>query len=269
MSNTQQQMQNNLAEMQQKHQASLQEGYYQIHKIETDSGPIELSMAQIRDYLVDPSANVTPQELMMFLKLCQHQKLNPFIKDAYLIKFGNQPASMVVSKDVAFKRAFANPNYDGMESGVVVMNKETGTLEQREGTLYIKSREDLVGAWAVVYRKDIPRPTKVVVNFDEFVQKKKDGTVNANWTNRPAVMIHKVAESTALRKAFPETHQGMYDESEVIVQQQEQAPKTHADVVFEQSSAPSDKVSYANRPKKEQEVIDYSEVELQDASHLL
>ncbi len=80
---------------------------------------------------------------------------------------------------------------------------------------------------------------------------------------------HKVAESTALRKAFPETHQGMYDESEVIVQQQEQAPKTHADVVFEQSSAPSDKVSYANRPKKEQEVIDYSELELQDASHLL
>ena len=146
MSNKQQQMQNNLAEMQQKHQASLQEGYYQIHKIETDSGPIELSMAQIRDYLVDPSANVTPQELMMFLKLCQHQKLNPFIKDAYLIKFGNQPASMVVSKDVAFKRAFSNPNYDGMESGVVVMNKETGTLEQREGTLYIKSREELVGA---------------------------------------------------------------------------------------------------------------------------
>lgn len=263
MTNTQQQ--NHLAEMHQKHQQAIQEGYYQIHKIETDSGTIELSMAQIRDFLVEPNSKVTPQELMMFLKLCQHQKLNPFIKDAYLIKFGDQPASMVVSKDVAFKRAFANPNYDGMESGVVVMNKETGALEQRKGTLYIKSREELVGAWATVYRKDIPRPTEVVVNFDEFAQKKKDGTLNANWTNRPAVMIHKVAESTALRKAFPETHQGMYDESEVVDQSQ---PTPMAGVV-EIKSEPVNKVSYANRPQKQQEVIDYSELELQDASHLL
>ena len=268
MTNVQSQSQNHLAELQQKQQLSLEEGYYQIHKIETDSGPIELSMAQIRDFLVDPKANVTPQELLMFLKLCQHQKLNPFIKDAYLIKFGDQPASMVVSKDVAFKRAFANPNYDGMESGVVVMNKETGDLEQRKGTLYIKSREELVGAWATVWRKDIPRPTEVVVNFGEFVQKKKDGSPNANWTNRPAVMIHKVAESTALRKAFPETHQGMYDESEVM-EQQEQTLKTTQNVVYEQKVEPVDKVSYANRPQKQQEIIDYSELELQDASHLL
>ena len=266
MTNTQQQ--NHLAEMHQKHQQAIQEGYYQIHKIETDSGTIELSMAQIRDFLVEPNSKVTPQELMMFLKLCQHQKLNPFIKDAYLIKFGDQPASMVVSKDVAFKRAFANPNYDGMESGVVVMNKETGALEQRKGTLYIKSREELVGAWATVYRKDIPRPTEVVVNFDEFAQKKKDGTLNANWTNRPAVMIHKVAESTALRKAFPETHQGMYDEAEVVDQSQQSQPTPMAGVV-EIKSEPVNKVSYANRPQKQQEIIDYSELELQDASHLL
>lgn len=267
MTNTQQQ--NHLAELHNQHQIAVQEGYYQVHKIETDSGTIELSMAQIRDFLVDPKANVTPQELLMFLKLCQHQKLNPFIKDAYLIKFGDQPASMVVSKDVAFKRAFANPNYDGMESGVVVMNKETGQLDQRKGTLYIKSREELVGAWATVWRKDIPRPTEVVVNFEEFVQKKKDGTPNTNWTNRPAVMIHKVAESTALRKAFPETHQGMYDESEVM-EPQEQQSKSSKNVVYEQKVEPADKVSYANRPNpKPAEVIDYRNVELQDASHLL
>lgn len=262
--------QNHLAELHQKYQNELQEGYYQVHKIETDSGPIELSMAQIKDFLVDPGANVTPQELMMFLKLCQHQKLNPFIKDAYLIKFGNQPASMVVSKDVAFKRAFANPNYDGMESGVVVMNKESGQLDYRKGTLYLKAREELVGAWATVYRKDITRPTEVVVNFEEFVQKKKDGTVNANWTNRPAVMIHKVAESTALRKAFPETHQGMYDESEVDSPSQSTYQQSAEQMVPPKAEPIVDKVSYANRPQKQQqEVIDYSSIATEDASHLL
>ncbi|CUN12191.1 phage recombination protein Bet [Turicibacter sanguinis] len=207
--------QNQVNELHNQHVLAQQQDYYKVHKIETDSGTIELSMAQIRDFLVAPDVEISVQELKMFLGLCQYQKLNPFIKDAYLIKFSNkQPASIVVSKDVAFKRAFANPNYDGMESGIVVLNKETGQLEQRKGTLYIKSREELVGAWATVWRKDIPRPTEVVVNFDEYVQL-KDGKPNTNWSKRPAIMIHKVAESTALRKAFPDTHQGMYDESEV------------------------------------------------------
>lgn len=215
MTTVQNQAQNHLAELYNQHQYELQKSIYEKHTIETDSGTINLSMADIRALLLPANSPATDQEVMMFLKLCQHQKLNPFIKDAYLIKYSDkQPASNVVSKDVAFKRAFANPNYDGMESGVVVLNKETGDLDQRKGTLYIKSREELVGAWATVWRKDIPRPIEVVVNFDEYVQL-KDGKPNSNWSKRPAIMIHKVAESTALRKAFPDTHQGMYDESEV------------------------------------------------------
>ncbi|MBT2156545.1 recombinase RecT [Clostridioides difficile] len=33
----------------------------------------------------------------------QGSKLNPFIKEAYLIKFGNSPANIVVGKDVFVK----------------------------------------------------------------------------------------------------------------------------------------------------------------------
>ena len=71
-----------------------------VEVIKTDSGEIKLSIQTIRQYLVNGQGNVTDQEAMMFLGLCKGQKLNPFIKEAYLIKYGDkQPATMVVSKD--------------------------------------------------------------------------------------------------------------------------------------------------------------------------
>ena len=42
----------------------------------------------------------------MFIELCKAQKLNPFIREAYLIKFGISPANIVVGKDVFVKRAY-------------------------------------------------------------------------------------------------------------------------------------------------------------------
>ena len=60
----------------------------------------------VKNYLVRGNGNITDQETCFFISLCKAQKLNPFINDAYLIKFGNQPAQMVVGKDVLVKRAF-------------------------------------------------------------------------------------------------------------------------------------------------------------------
>ncbi len=186
-----------------------------VIKYETDSGAVELSPAIIKSYLVAGDASkVTNQEVMMFLMLCKHQRLNPFLREAYLIKYGSKPATIVTGKDVFTKRANQSPKCAGWEAGVIVQN---GQLEYREGT-FLTDDEKLVGGWAKVYLKDYKVPIASTVSMSEYVRTKEDGTPMANWKSMPATMIRKVALVQALREAFPEDFQGLYSPEEMPVE---------------------------------------------------
>lgn len=182
---------------------------------------VQLSINLVKRYLSGNNPNVTESEIMYFMKLCKARGLNPYIRDAYLIKYGNQPAAIIVAKDAVEKRAIQNSKYDGKEVGIYVENKETGELIKREGSILRKNKEELVGAWCTVYRKDWKYPITKEVNFDEYIQKKKDGTPNTNWENRPVTMITKVAIVQALREAFIEELSGMYEAEEMGVNESE------------------------------------------------
>lgn len=182
---------------------------------------VKLSPTIIKNYLVNGNGNVTDQEITYFIHLCRARKLNPFIKDVYLIKFGQQPATMVVSKDALEKRAIKNPDYNGKKVGIYVMNKETKKLEKRDSTIYLPDFEKIVGAWCTVFRKDWENPVTVEVNFDEYVQTKSDGTPNTNWANKPVTMITKVAKAQALREAFIEELDGLYEAEEMGINENE------------------------------------------------
>lgn len=174
---------------------------------------VKISPNMIKKYLVNGNGAVTDQEVMMFLSLCKFQKLNPFLREAYLIKYGNQPATIVTGKEALAKRAMRNPNYAGYEAGVVVSFPENGQIENRVGTIVLEG-EDLVGGWAKVYVKGWEQPLTVTVSFEEYCQK-KDGKPMSNWATKPATMIRKVALVQALREAFPEDLSGMYAAEEV------------------------------------------------------
>lgn len=161
----------------------------------------------VKNYLVRGNGNITDQETCFFISLCKAQKLNPFINDAYLIKFGNQPAQMVVGKDVLVKRANRHPAFEGYKAGIVVMNKD-GELIEREGAIKGKN-ELLVGGWCEVYRSDKKFPIKSSVSMEEYDKKQ------SSWKTMPMVMIRKCAMVTALREAFPEELQGLYDADEI------------------------------------------------------
>ena len=177
---------------------------------------VKISPSIIRNYLVSGNGNVTDQEVGMFLNLCRFQHLNPFLREAYLIKYGNQPATIAVGKEAITKRAMRNPAYEGQQAGVVVQNPDTGEIEYRNGSLVLKG-ETLVGGWAKVYVKGYQVPIEAVVSFDEYVGLKNDGTVNGQWSKKPATMIRKVALMQALREAFPADLGGMYATEEVGV----------------------------------------------------
>lgn len=184
---------------------------------EVDGEQIKLTPSIVQNYIVGTDAQITMPEFKFFTSLCKARGLNPFLKEAYCIKYGKNPAQIVVGKDAVLKRAIKNLNYDGMESGVIVQDKETNEIIERKGTFYLRDRENLVGGWAKVYRKDWQHPTYCSVGFDEVAQKKSDGSLNANWSGKGATMVEKVAKVRALRETFVEELGGMYEAEEMGV----------------------------------------------------
>lgn len=183
---------------------------------EVNGETVTLSPKMIRQFLVtgNPAA-VTDQEIVLFLNLCRYQKLNPFLREAHLIKYGDNPAAMVVAKDAKLKRAVRNPRYRGHLAGVVLLVEEESKLEYRTGSLVLDG-ERLVGGWAKVYVEGYEVPIETVVSFGEYVGL-KNGQPNKQWSSKPATMIRKVALSQALSEAFPEDLAGVYEAEEVGV----------------------------------------------------
>lgn len=182
---------------------------------EVDGEQIKLTPSIVQNYIVGTDAQITMPEFKFFTSLCRARKLNPFLKEAYCIKFGKQPAQIVVGKDAVLKRAILNPAYNGMESGIIVLS-DGGEVIERKGTFRL-STETLVGGWAKVYRKNWEYPTYCSVSFDEVAQKKSDGSLNSNWSGKGATMVEKVAKVRALRETFIEDLSGMYEAEEMGV----------------------------------------------------
>lgn len=194
-----------------------------LAKYESEHGSeITLTAQVVRD-VISTQPTVTDKEIMLFVAMCKAYKLDPFIREAHLIKYGNQNATMVVGKDVFVKRAQRNPKFDGFEAGVTVIRKD-GEIERRQGSLVGKTTERLIGAWARVYVKDCRVPFYEEVSFDEYAGRKKDGSLNQQWSSKPATMIRKVALVHALREAFPTDFTGLYDSSEMGIEEPSEAP---------------------------------------------
>lgn len=189
----------------------------QLVEFSANGEKVKLSPAIVKKYLVNGNGDVSDDEIVYFINLCKSQGLNPFIKDCYLIKYGILPAQMVVSKDVFLKRAERNSEFDGLDAGIIVINNESGELTYRKGAFYLKDREEVVGGWADVFRKNISHPTHIEVSVEEYAGKTKEGKLNSQWSTKMATMIRKVAITQALRETFPNDFQKMYAAEEMNV----------------------------------------------------
>lgn len=165
--------------------------------------------------------NADQKEVSLFLQLCKSQRLNPFVKDAYLVKYGSNPAQMITNYQVFNRRACRNENYAGIENGVVVLRN--GEIVHKDGSaVYKAAGETLLGGWAKVYFKDNRKPAYAEVALDDY------STGKSNWQKMPGVMIEKCAKAAAWRLAFPDDFQGMYV-SEEMQQAQPQQVESHTE----------------------------------------
>jgi len=127
-----------------------------------ESVSIKLTIDMVRKFLCVPTKQghwPDDATIIKYMMVCRQRKLNPWVGDCYLLGYDtkNGPKfSIVVAVQALFKRAEISDQFDGIESGVVVIGKDDEIIE-RQGDLVFRG-EQLVGGWAAVYRKDRSKP---------------------------------------------------------------------------------------------------------------
>ncbi|MEW4025650.1 phage recombination protein Bet [Bacillus siamensis] len=166
---------------------------------------VKLTGKTVKNFLVRGNSDVTDQEAAMFINLCKYQKLNPFLNEAYLVKFKGSPAQMIVGKEAFMKRAENNEQFQGFKAGIIV--EREGDMVELEGAIKLP-KDNLIGGWADVYRADRQQPICVRISLDEFSKGQ------STWKTMPLNMIRKTAIVNALREAFPNSLGNLYTEEE-------------------------------------------------------
>ena len=193
---------------------------------------VNLSFQIVRNYLTRGQAVVTDAEVIQFISLCRANQLNPFIGDAYMVKYGSEPAQMIISKAAFMKRGESSPQFAGYQAGVILLRDKQ--VVEEEGSFFLPG-DTLVGGWAKVYRSDRQHPVVARVRLQEYNKGK------STWAAMPGTMIRKVAIAQAFREAFPFATDGMYTPEEMPDEQgAEPAPAANAiKPVFTEADAPA------------------------------
>ena len=192
----------------------------EIIEFKDDAGmPVKFTSQDIRERLCP---NATDSELALCVGLCNRQHLNPFTQDVYLVKYGNAPASIITNYQVFNRRANKQPNYGGIDSGVVVL-RDGEVVKKKGSAVYKMIGEQLIGGWAEVKFTDGKIPAYAELALTDY------STGKSNWAKMPGVMIDKCAKAAAWRLAYPSEFRGMYV-SEEMDQAQPQPREVAAEV---------------------------------------
>src|ERR1044071_5700867 len=120
---------------------------------ETDT--IKLTVAIVKQFCCTPTRSgqvCSDRDALRFAMLCRAQKLDPFVNDAYLVGYDGKNGaqfSLITAHQVFLKRAEASPDYEGMESGIILLGSEG--ISEREGDFCLPD-ENVVSGWARVHR---------------------------------------------------------------------------------------------------------------------
>lgn len=181
-----------------------------VYKYVPIAGNQEITVTTERTNRIIPSSkngNRPPRlTIEEFNQTCAQLRLNPYMRDIYLIGYdkmdGPTTWSIIISVHALRKRADENPQYDGIESGLVVLDDKE--LKELNGTVKL-DHQKIVGGWCRIHRKDRSVPVYVSVSLSE--REKNFG----EWKNQKAWMITKCAIAAGFREAFPRDMGGGYE----------------------------------------------------------
>lgn len=140
------------------------------------------------------------EEMILFGRVCQNTKLDPFLKQIYGIM---RAGKMTIQASIDGLRLVAD------RTGNYLPGRKTEFTYDKNGRIYSATafvKKFVRGEWHEISAEAI---------FLEYAPVPNPKYENAFWRDKPHVMLSKCAEALALRKAFPAEMAGVYTKEEM------------------------------------------------------
>lgn len=154
-------------------------------------------------------------DLMLFVQVASSRGLDPFRKHIYAVSRRAKVGNDWVDKW----------SYQVSIDGLRLIAQRSGRYEGQTPAQWCGPDGQWTEVWLAdeppaaakvgVYIRGTREPLYAIALYKTFVQKTKEGNPTKFWADMPEHMLAKVAESQALRKAFPEEAGGLYTTEEM------------------------------------------------------
>lgn len=160
--------------------------------------------AELQEYINQKYKDVPMPVLANFLYVCYVRNLNPLLNHVYIVPIGGK-LQLVTGIDSYRLIAQRTGQYAGKKAPLYL--KESGKWED-----FVLEGEKIL-AGRITIMKQMQDGVIVETTCDAYMKEYNKG-IN-QWKSMPYHMIAKVAESLALRTAFPDELAGLYTAEEV------------------------------------------------------